>query len=221
MSCEEELTTRSTPQRQPPYCSRVIRPSLIPDRLLIDSLSNCFAVIHQCQVGPSPLPPDLSHSKQSTGQDWVGGKLNNCGLECWRLSQRAVFAGIISAQEAATPPSQQPSISLEDMLMRLTQTFRFAARLADKAIPDAEVTVGVRLADIGNRPLLIEGGFGRLQFSSSENELSHSWPCSQEALLKPDQLAVDAAFWFSERFNWEHVTKESLTNVQKRFLRQM
>ena len=148
--------------------------------------------------------------------------MNNYGLECWRLSQRAVFAMLLSCQEGAVPPSEQRSISVDDMLLRLTQTFRFAARLAETTSLNAGIDVSVSLADIGNRPLLLEkGAVGRYRFSTSEPELSNSWHCSPEDLKNPDLLAVNAAFWFCERFNWQHVSEESLTNIQKSLVRDM
>jgi hypothetical protein len=210
-------------RRKPAYWGCVVQPSVPPGGLVIPSIGACRTVLSQCQIGPAPSPlPDVSHSKEGTGQDWLGGRMYNYGLECWRLSQRAVFAMLLSAQDGDGAPTEQPSISVEDMLLRLTQTFRFASRLAAATSLAGGVDVKVRLADIGSRPLLLDrGGFGRYTFFTSEPELSNSWPCSPEELKNPDQLAVNAAFWFCERFNWQHVSEDSLTNLQQRVLREM
>jgi hypothetical protein len=209
-------------RRAPSYYECVIQPSSAPDGPVIGSLAECRSVLTHSRVGPSTSPlPDVLHSAIATGQDWIGGRLNNYGLECWRLSQEAVFSMILSTREASMPPAAPPSISLDDMLFRLTQFFRFAARLAEKTTSDGKVDVAVKLGDIGARPLLIEGWFGRFQYSTSENELSHSWQCSREELTAPDKLAVKAACWFCERFNWESASEESLTKVQGRILQQM
>ena len=53
------------------------------------------------------------------------------------------------------------------------------------------------------------------------SDLSNQWHCSREELQTPDALAVDAAFWFCERFNWPGVTKEFLANVQIKMLNGM
>src|SRR5262249_38325477 len=119
-------------RRKPAYWECVVQPSVPPDGLVIASMRDCRAVISQCQIGPGSCPfPDVNHSKESTGQDWLGGRMNNNGLECWRLSQRAVFAMLLSAQEGIGPLTEQPSISVDDMLLRLTQAFRFAAKLTE------------------------------------------------------------------------------------------
>jgi hypothetical protein len=140
----------------------------------------------------------------------LGGLLNNYGLECWRLSQQAVFGMILSTQETA-------SISLGDMLLRLTQVFRFAAKLAKITTANADAAITVTLADICGRPLLTERSIGRYQYSTADPELSHSWRCSREELSDPDKLAVKAAFWLCERFNCP-ITTDSLDIEQKRIL---
>lgn len=209
-------------QRTPPYYECIIWPSSPLDKSMIDTLAACRSTLNHCQVGPSYSPlPDVSHSRLSNGQDWVGGRMNNNGLECWRLSQQAVFAMILSIREAVRPPTSQPSISLEDMLFRLTQLFRFAAKLAARRTADGEVEVAVKLRDIGNRPLLIEGIFDTYQDPTSENDLTYSHHCSHEKLKDPDELALKAAYWFCERLNWQSVTETSLANVQARLLRHL
>jgi hypothetical protein len=163
---ESSAGNQGTPYRpdRPAYWECIISPSLLSDRSMIDTLAMCRSTIAACQIGPTACPlPDLSHSTQEVGQDWIGGKLNNYGLECWRLTQRAVFAAIMSAQQAAT--SSQPSLSLDDMILRMTQVFRFAAKLAEKAARNSEFDVTVRLGDIGPRPLLIERSIGRYHYS--------------------------------------------------------
>jgi hypothetical protein len=206
-------------QRAPAYYECMIWPSSPLDKPVIDTLAACRSTLQHCQVGPSSSPlPDISHSTPSVGQDWIGGRMNNYGLECWRFSQQAVFAMIFSTREAVVPSTAQPGISLEDMLFRLTQVFRFTKKLAEKTMTNGSVDVTVGLRDIGNRPLFIEGIFPRLHYSSGANELSYSHQCSPEELKEPDQLAVKAAYWFCERFNWQSVTEASLANVQAGFL---
>ena len=208
--------------KKPAYWECIINPSLMAERHLLETLAKCRSTISECQIGPSTCPlPDLIHSKPSVGDDWIGGNMNNFGLECWRLTQRAVFASILSAREVPTPPSLKPSISLEDMIFRLTQVFRFAAKLAENTARSSEFDVTVQLKDIDNRTLLVEGGWGRFQYASGQNDLSHSWHCSRKELQDPDLLAVKAGYWFCERFNWHHVTEDQLAIVQKRFLAQL
>lgn len=200
----------------PAFWDFVVRPSLATDRPVMDTLAMCRSIIADCQVGPSACPlPDLTHSKSCSGQDWIGGKMNNHGLECWRLTQKAVFAAAVSARELHIPPSIEPGLSLDDIVFRLTQVFRFAERLSEKAARNSELDVDIRLANIANRPLQIENSFGRYRYFSSDLELFHSWHCSREGLKKPDQFAVKAAYWFCERFNWQHVTLDRLVSVQR------
>jgi hypothetical protein len=214
--------TGKSDQRAPAYYECIIWPSFPLDKPVMDTLTACRSTVNQCQIGPSSSPlPDINHSRPSTGQDWVGGRMNNYGLECWRLSQQAVFAMILSARQVVRPPRAQPSISLEDILFRLTQMFRFAAKLAEKTTADGKVEVAVSLRDIGNRPLLIEGVFETFKDPTSENQLSYSRHCLQEELKDPDQLAVKAAYWFCERLNWQSVTATFLAKVQGRFLHQL
>ena len=128
---------------------------------------------------------------------------------------------IITTSDAVIQPLPQPCISLDDMLLRLTQIFRFAERLAKKTTRDGEVDMSVRLAGIGNRRLHIEDSLERFQYYSNETELFNSWHCSPAALKNFDALAIKAALWFCERFNWDYVNEALLTNIQKKFVGQM
>lgn len=118
-------------------------------------------------------------------------------------------------------PTTRPGIALDDILFRLTQLFRFATKFAERTTPDGELKVDIRLVDIGNRPLRIEGVFDTYMNPTTENELSHSFHCSKEDLKDPDQLAVKATFWFCERLNWDLVTETSLINVQGQILQHL
>jgi hypothetical protein len=154
---------------QPAFWECVIRPPWIPDQPFIDSLQRCRSVVQHCQVGPlSASFPDLSYSKEHTGPDWVGGKLKVCGFECWRFSQRGLFATILTTHDELILPSTQPCISVDYMLFRLTQMFRFAARFGVKATNDGMGEIGVRLAGIKNRPLSLEAGFVRGQYCTTD-----------------------------------------------------
>jgi hypothetical protein len=96
----------------------------------------------------------------------------------------------------------------------------FAARLAERAFDPADqvVKVGVHLGGTKNRILVTRDDPGRLHdwYIASVPLLENTWACKREELTgSPDSIAVKAALWFFERFNWQSATEELIGKLQR------
>jgi hypothetical protein len=211
--------------RPPAVWEVVIRPSWIPEHPRIESLRQCRAIVESSRVGGAGwrLPETLS-AERTSGPDWAGGIIKTAPVQCWRLSQKGMFAYITAIPEASgVPPHMSQSyLGVDEVIAQLTMVFRFAAKLAQAAFDpgDGTVDVGIRLTGIANRPLYLDRGILRGTYQSSVPELENTWHCQRVALqTTPEQIAVKAAVWFFERFNWEYVSEEQITQFQARILR--
>jgi hypothetical protein len=216
---------RGNQGRLPAVWEVVIRPSWIPEHPRIEPLRQCRAIVESSQVGGAGwrLPETLS-AERTSGPDWAGGIIKTAPVQCWRLSQKGVFAYMTAIPEAsgAPPHDSQAYLGVDEVIAQLTMVFRFAAKLAQAAFDpgDGAVEVAIRLTGIANRPLFLDRGILRGTYQSNVPELENTWHCQRAALeATPEQLAVNAALWFFERFNWEYVSEEMVRQFQARILR--
>jgi|SRR6266446_8010865 len=158
-----------------------------------------------------------------SGQDWLGGDVTISAIECWRLSQKGVFAyaTTIPNGPGPTPHISQQYLGIDDAVARLTLVFRFAAKLSEKAFDpnDGTVEITIRWTGIFGLPLYLDTGFLRGSYQSNAPELENTWRCPGEALrADPEKFARTAALWFFERFNWQYVSEELVAQFQKGIL---
>jgi hypothetical protein len=216
----------------------VISPSRIPEQPRLQSLKDCRTIVEACQVRSHgwEFPASTSNS-QETGTDWLGFfRRHSDEGECWRISQRGVFANMLVVfDDLRSPPqldqrwaSRMPAgfipkkfLDIEVAVRTITHGFRFAARLAEKTLDPAAETVHVliHLSGTRDRVLVTRGDTGRLNdwYIASVPFLENSWACNRGELnANPDAFAVRAALWFFERFNWQFATEEIVAKTQAR-----
>jgi len=216
----------------------VIRPSWIPGQSRITTLNECWSVIQGCQVRSNGWEfPVVGLDGRESGHDWIGlARTYGREVESWRLSQRGVFVLLSTVYDdlqsrtdanprwrGRLPHGFTPERFLDiDVAIRvITHVFRFAGRLADKAFDpgDGVVEVTIRLTDTRDRVLVTRDDPARLEdcYRATADELENTWRCERERLrTQPDRLAVEAAHWFFERFNWPRASEDVLSNVQAR-----
>jgi hypothetical protein len=209
--------------KQPSYWHVLIRPSRIPDRPRLESLRECSEAVRACQVGQVGWRlPETTNMEHTGGQEWFGGDVKHSPVESWRLSQKGLFAYATTIPNAAGASQiSQPRLSIDVAVAMMTLVFRFAAKLSDKVFDpnDGTVETTIRWTNILGRPLHLDRGSLRRSYSSNVPELENTWRCPREVLrTEPDRLAREATLWFFERFNWQYLSEEMVTDFQKRIL---
>ncbi len=222
----ERLRQANRPGPQPAQWEVVIRPSWLHDQPRHPSLRDCLAVVQKCQGGPSQCRyPEVSLATQTVGQDWVGGAYaHNGDVECWHFAMREVFAHVFTVPEEQGVPAvaYKHCFAIDQAVLRLTQMFRFAKALAEKAFDsnDGRVEVVIRLSGIRGRTLVLTGSMLRGDLRGAQDQVDYVASCKREELLsEPDGLAIKAAIHFFERFGWLHVREDVLARVQADWIR--
>jgi hypothetical protein len=212
-------------EKQPVQWEVVIRPSWLHDQPWIKSLAACWSALEACQVGPVQMRyPNTTYVRKDNRQDYISGTLaTDIEVDCLRFSQKCVFSHMFTVLE---DPAFKPGtfVAGDTLIARLTQMFRFAKGLAEKVFDpnDGSVEMTMRLKAIHNRILALLGAFRRGSTCASESELECVQTCNREELLAdPDALAIKAAIWFFERFNWQHSAEGALKRIQSDFLRNL
>jgi hypothetical protein len=222
--CASEAEVQSN---QPARWETVISPSWIPDQPRIGSYAECWSIVQACQGGiGSWRYPEVSLAQRTSGEEWIEGTwANQRDIECWRLSPKGVFAHMFTVPDDNRYPlnSAKSFLYVNDAIGRLTEMFRFAANLAERAYDpgDGAVDVSVTLTGIQGRQLTFSDGFLRPSCCARMPEFKKAWHCPRAELLSaPEAFAVTAALWFFERFNWLHVTEADLSKIQSQYLAQ-
>jgi hypothetical protein len=222
----DRLRQAVRPDLQPAQWEVVIRPSWISDQPRFASFRGCLAVLGACQVGPTHWRyPELSLATQTTGQDWVGGAWAHDGdVECWHFATKGVFVHVFTVPEeqGSSPAVYQHCFAVNQAIGRLTQMFRFAKGLAERAFDtnDGTVEMTICLSGIRGRTLVLPGGLNRGNVRGSQDQIDYFARCPRNELLRaPDSFAIKAAIHFFERFGWLHVTEEQLARVQSDYAR--
>jgi hypothetical protein len=194
----------------------MIRPVQLPETPVLDSLQKCRGLVSHCQMGPTSEPfPEISCSEQISGHDYTGANVKVVRYECWRMSQFGVFINMFMIGDDQPINTYEPlSFSVDAMVFRLTQLFRFAERFATRLSLPA-LRINIRLAGIENRALRVDRAIMRALYKCEVPELENHWEFTTDQLKTPDQCALQTAFWFCERFNWSHVSIPKLAIVQK------
>ncbi len=215
--CDFVAMTKTKYSKEPPNWEFIIKPTTVAEHHVIDSITTCKRLVSFSQVGPTSEPfPELNHNEPAAGQDWIGGLIRVCGFECWRMSQHGVFVNALTLpDDASLMPSGEQGISVDKMLFRLTQMFRFAAAFASRLTPNGSVDISIRLSGIHQRVLTIDTGFIRAQPRASVRDLTYMVTCDKQLLADPDECAIKAATWFCERFNWHADSEGFLRQLQK------
>jgi hypothetical protein len=218
----------------------IIGPSWIPAHARIKTLNECASIVDTCRVQSGGWRyPDSEGEIRESGQDWVGGvRITKTEVEMWRLSQRGPFVHIFpiwdDVQERGSPPQPWPwtlppgftprtFLELDVAINTFTLIHRFAAQLTARAYDpnDGAVHLAIKLTGTADRILLTGNDLKRMRSCcrATQPELANGWHHRRDELLaKPDELALQAAAWFFERFNWREVSVEGLSRIQRRII---
>ncbi len=224
------------PEIPPSHWEVVIRPSWIPEQPRVDTLNACWSVVNNARVRSNGWEyPDIRMDRQNEA-DWVGAT-HTSGLyvESWRFSQSGVFVHAFPIWDDISmrgpkldhwrwilPKGFVPErfLDLDYALRMFTHIFRFASKLAEAAFDpeDETIEVTIRLLGTRDRVLITWDDPRRLMecCRATASYLENTWNCTRAELLSaPDRLAIKAAVWFFERFNWDNVSCEGLARIQQ------
>lgn len=201
------------------YWKIVIRPigDFIKDR--IPEIMELKEIVRQANVRLRGWDfPHIRGDKIQIGIDWIEqGEDWSVHVETWRLYQSGqfVFFGSIwadwSDQEVTwlvNKSELQPGTTLyvEDAVLRYTEIFEFAARLAMTKAGGEQMSIQITLDGLENRSLVFENY--RRTFHYKRTCSLPSFPQKiiaplQHLVSEPKLLALEAAKDLLARFNWE------------------
>jgi hypothetical protein len=228
---------QGSPSKRPSHWEVVIRPSWIPEHPRIETFRQCWSIVESSIVQSNGWTyPVLRDEFRENGQDWIGAtRRHKLSVESWRLSQKGLFAHMFPIWDDVYKQDSKADFGMWDLpkgfvpqhffdidvgIRTLTHIFRFAAGLAEKAFDpgDGTVEVAIRVTGTRDRVLITWTDVERLLrcYRATSPSLENTWRCpSQELQRGADEVAIKAAVWFFERFNWPDVSAETLTRIQK------
>lgn len=182
----------------------------------IPTLRRCREIVGESVVRFRGTYPCWNEEKVFNGQDWIQGQCDfGDDIEFWRLYQSGQFEQHFTMREDYRSDQERgPILSVLPALFTLTETHEFAARLAFREVfnDGAEITIEL----IGTK--------GRKLWMPGERKLDEDYVChlpkvsfartcsARDLLSSAQELALDAAEYIFERFNW--------TNFPRRILRE-
>lgn len=222
-----------------PHWRVVIRPTVfVEDR--IRTLGKCWNLMESSRVSLRGWDyPHVDSQNRANGVDWIESWCKfRVHQEYWRLYQSGQFLHLFSfkedlqrdkAEARARDDIQissnfQPSgyLDVVSTLWTITEIFEFAARLAEKEVLDASAIVQIGMIGVKNRVLFTwdaDRVWWRL-YAANQESLSNEWPVETSQLLaESSELALSAAEWFFERFQWTNPPRNILRNDQERLLK--
>lgn len=225
--------------KEAPHWRVVIRPGMFVEER-IETLSECWRLVESSGVSLRGWDyPHVDRWDRQNGKDWIESWCEfGRHREYWRFFQSGQFLHLFSftedeirteAEERARseiqemPPDFSPSGYLEVMwtLWTLTEIFEFAARLAQKEVFGESVSIEIQMIDVKDRVLFMwDPGRASSRFDAAgEHTLDKEWSLTTEQLLsESSELALSAAEWFFERFQWMNPPRQVLANDQRRLL---
>jgi len=222
------------------YWHVVIRPCRFVQKR-IASLTECVEVIETMSVfARNRHIPLVEDRGRHTGADWVAyGTDRGAGSasEYWRFYQSAQLVGFVTLYEDGidertmeqllffTPvnlcPERPPGfVSVENCLWMTTEFYEVAARLAQRASLDGEVSVSICMKGIEKRMLFFwDRRFIRGTYQSQEPEIQHCTTMPVAKLLEDKgELAIKATAALLEHFGWMPPPIEMLRADQHEFM---
>lgn len=210
------------------YFGLVIHPTDKFDKQRFGSINECWDKLQSHQLERDNYHiPGINHQRRESGHDWVGSSnVLDYYADAWRLSQRGVFAYstvcfsnaylVSKLAESAKngrliPNLSQRSLDVREAVGLLTLMFAFAAKFAEVLPDDDTFHIDISFLNTESRvlvqarsPLSLRG-----EYRCSQKNLENRWNCSRKELAADSKkLAVRAAIWFFERFNWSYLSEE-------------
>lgn len=200
----------------------------------ITSLANCRSIIETCKVSMRGwdfphVDKDLYAADQNyiySGTDWSRYK------EYWRFYQSGQFIYLGGMYEDWEQDSigllGSPGKSLgfkgfavDGNFYRITEILEFAARLVSKEVFDGFVNIEITLHDTLDRQLFFyeRGRHLFREYKARLSEIKFSKKYSEgEILARGNEIAVEIAYFFFERFNWDRLDISLLKEMQQKFI---
>lgn len=224
--------------KEAPHCRVVIRPGeFVEER--VESLGKCWRLIESSRVYLRDRSyPHLDYQHRRYGKNWVESwDEYRAHKEYWRFYQSGQFLHLLAfredyfrdtAEEKARSDVPElnnlsPSGYLDAIssLRTITEIFEFAARLTQKVGFGDSISTIIQMVGVKDRVLFVSDparDFSR-PYLAREHTLSKEWSLSTEQLLgESSELALDAAEWFFERFQWMDPPRQVLADIQRRLL---
>lgn len=212
-----------------------IQPSWISEHARFSTLAEGWSIAESCQVRSDGWRfPPTSERGRETGHDYISfSRTNGREAQRWALSQRGIFLFFCTIfDDALPPPDNKPRwfeslgftprrfLNIDVAIRLITLAFQFASKLADKAFDpgDGAIDVSVALAPTKNRVLFTWDDPSRLMdcYRATADSLANTWHCKRVELRdNANGLAVKAAYWFFERFNWHGISEDAVANLQR------
>lgn len=224
--------------KEAPHWRVVIRPGVhVEER--IKTLGECWRLVESSRVSLRGWDyPHVDHQHRQNGKDWIESWDDyRSHREYWRFYQSGQFLHLFSFTEdryrdeveekaksdvpALNSLSPSGYLSVVSALWTITEIFEFAARLAQKADFGDPVSVTIQMVGVKDRALYVSDpgrDFSR-PYIASEPALSKDWsPGTEQLLSGSSELALNAAEWFFERFQWMVPPRQVLADDQRRLL---
>ena len=210
------------------------RVNIRPARQVSDStstLTKCREIVRSSAVELRGWDyPHWDEREVRNGQNWVEGGCDWAGyIEYWRYYQSGQFIHHFAMTEdydqqpsAGTAKKREapPFLYITSTLYTLTEIYEFATRLAAKEALGLGALVSITLFGTEGRELIAEPG--RWPVRSYVCQLPkieyNAHPTTADLLSGAGNLAVEAAVYLFERFNWTNPPKSLFTQEQAKLL---
>jgi len=214
------------------YWEVLIRPGEFLENR-IEPIGKCNEVVRDLAVQWRgwPYPCYEIKTRPTTAKDYIEQAVDSgFHIEFWRYYQSGQFAHFLSMREdwfaeekvmslPPIPPGQVLWISIA--VWHFTEVYEFASRLASKGL----------LGDTCKLSVVLHGTKGRtLTYPQEARLLYETYTCSTDPvpheitipttdlMTRSSELALEAAVWTFQRFNWHRITTKGLKQVQDELL---
>lgn len=197
----------------------VIRPDIFePNR--IPKISEAEELIERCSVRLRgwDFPHMGKRHERIRGADYVELSCDwELHVELWRFHQSQMFVflgGFVEDWDdqasffaRGVKPGSRPTWSIGGVVFRFTEVFELATRLSIGRYPMSVVNISILARGLNGRLLTVDdirrAQFG-WEYAAKIDELPYSRSfASQELVARGKDLALDAAAYFFERFDWQ------------------
>lgn len=179
--------------------------------------------------------PHYGRENRSVGKDYIQSFCDYTShKEFWRFYQSSQFIHYRAIREdyefdyskrrplsINEPSPTNKYLEILITLYTITEVLEFAARLANKDIYDDNIYISISLNDLYDRQLFFYDDGRDLwgNYRSKENELEFEKTFNtKDFITNHNQFAVDAAYWFFQRFNWTACPKGLLKEEQNKLI---
>lgn len=210
-----------------------LRPSVY-EPVRFPRLADCWDAVESAKVSLRGWDyPDIDDSIHGNMANWIeSGSDFGEHVEYWRLYQSGQFVHYFAMFEdyrevpwtsTAYPGRGKPDKYLEilNTLLRMTEIFEFAARLAQRNVLSPDVVLNLSLHGTSGRQLVYWdlSRFVRRAYTCTIPEIQFERTHRQAELMAGvEELSRSAAVHFFERFNWVQPPAELFAADQRRLL---